>query len=506
MSMKLTSKIGAIEIADDAVRIVVVKTGGRLPKVLETVEVPILDGEARDLHALKVAAAREGVSKLESPPPMYVLSISAAWSTIRLLTVPFRGRRKVASAAPFELEPYLAIPIEELVVDFLITRTVGNQSEVLAIAVQRHALEEQCNILEEAGIPVDGAMLDAVAMTALWHTVRRGNAGARAVLHLREKESVLAVVEGKKLTYLQRLDSSARALRSNPTAVARELSNILRARAAESASESPVQSLTVTISGLPEADCELFENEFDIPVQYNVIAFELEGVDPDILPRYSDQEDDVADHVNRWTAPIAAACSAAGGPFHLNFVQDQFSSTSTRRTLAHYAIATCLLWVLALVGFLGLVYVDHRNDLVRLDHLGEAVWEEFAATYPDLAFERAPADIGGFKSFELMEFAAEEERQTTSTLSKEMFSRPTLLDVLHEFGKHLPNRVARIQEITITLTKNMTITVSGEIANSTEFNEAIKALESSSVFSVDTDRLRRTSAGGKETFVLTANR
>ena len=506
MNMKLTAKIGAVEIADDAVRVVVVKTGGRLPKVLETVEVPIPAGNAGDLHAARVAAAREAVSKLESPPPMYVLSISAKWSTIRLLRVPFRGRRKVASAAPFELEPYLAIPIEELVVDFLITRAVGNQSEVLAIAVQRHALEEQCDILEEAGIPVDGAMLDAVAMTALWHTVRSENTGAHAVLHLREKESVLAVVEGKKLTYLQRLDSSARALRSNPTAVARELSNILRARAAESASESPVQSLTVTVSGLPEADCTLFENEFDIPVQYSVIAFELEGVDPDLLPRYSDGEDDVADHINRWTAPIAAACSAAGGPFHLNFLQEQFASASTRRTLANYAIATCLLWVLALVGFLSLLYVDHRNDLARLDQFGETVWEEFSATYPDLVFERPPADIGGIKSFELMELAAEEERQTTTTLSKEMFSQPTLLDVLRELSRRLPDKVARIHEINITATKNMTITVSGEIANSSEFNKAIKALETSSVFSVDTDRLRRTSAGGKETFVFTANR
>ncbi len=504
--MKLIGKIGAAEIADDAVRIVVVQTGGRLPKVLETVEVPILGGDGGDLRALKVAAAREALSKLESPPPIYVLSISAAWSTIRLLTVPFRGKRKVASAAPFELEPYLAIPIEELVVDFLITRAVGNKSEVLAIAVQRHALEEQCDILEEAGIPIDGAMLDAVAMTALWNTVHRENSGAHAVLHLREKESVLAVVEGKRLTYLQRLDSSARALRSNPTAVARELRNILRARAAESSSENPVQSLTVTVSGLPEADCALFEAEFDIPIRYNVIAFELEGVDPDLLPRYSEQEGDVADHINRWTAPIAAACSAAGGPFHLNFLQDRFSSASTRRILANYAIATCLAGVVALFSFLGLIYIDHRNNLDRLDQLGEGVWQEFAATYPDLVFERPAADIGGFKSLELMEFAAEEERQTTSTLSKDMFSRPTLLDVLHELGRRLPDNVASIHDMNITLMKNMTITISGEIANSTEFNEAIKALEKSSVFAVDTNQLRRTSAGGKETFVLTANR
>lgn len=505
MNIRLSAKIGALEITKDAVRIAVVRTGGRLPKVLETIEVPILPRDDVDLHALQVAAAREAVAQLESPPPMYVLSIPATWSTIRLLRVPFRGKRKVAASAPFELEPFLAIPIDELVVEFLITRGVDNGSEVLAVAVQRNALEEQCAILEEAGIAIDGAMLDAVSMTALWVAIRRENTGAHAVLHLRERESVLAVVEGKKLTYLRRLESSARALRSNPAAVARELRNILRARAAGSVSESPIQSLTLTVSGLPEADRALFEDEFDIPVEYQVIAFELEGVAPDISPRYSQQEDDVTDHFNRWTGPIAAASSAAGGPFHMNFLQEQFSSAGTRRTLANYAVATCLLAVVSLLGFLGLMYADHRNNLARVDQLGQAVWQEFAATYADLAIERPPADIGGFKSFELMQFAAEEERMTTSTLSKETFSKPALLDVLRELGRRLPHTVATIQDMNITGTKRMTITISGEIKDSIKFNESIKALENSKIFTIDTGRLKRTSAGGKETYVLTAS-
>ncbi len=503
--MRLSARIGAIEITEDAVRIAVVKTGRRLPKVLETITVPIPARDDVDLHAAQVAAAREAAAQLESPPPVYVLSIPATWSTIRLLTVPFRGKRKVVSAAPFELEPFLAIPIEELVVDFLITRSVDGGSEVLAIAVQRNALEEQCAILEEAGIAVDGAMLDAVSMTALWDAVRRKSAGAHAVLHLRERESVLAVVEGRRLTYLRRLESSALALRSDPTAVARELGNIFRARAADSVGENPVQSLTVTISGLPKGDCALFEDEFDIPVKYQAIAFELEGVDPDVLPGFSEQEDDVTGHVNRWAGPIAAACSAAGGPFHMNFLQEQFSSASTRRTLANYAVATCLSGVVVLLGFLGLVYADHRNNLERVEQLGQAVWEEFAATYPDLVIERSQADIGGLKSFEFMQFAAEEEGLTTSTLSREMFSRPALLDVLREIGRHLPDGTATIEEMNIAGTKKWTITISGEIKDSAKFNESIKALENSKIFTIDTGRLKRRSEGGKETFVLPAS-
>lgn len=503
--MRLSARIGAIEIAEDTVRIAVVKTGLRLPKVLKTVEVPVLVRDDVDLHEAQVAAVREAAAQLKSPPPVYVLSIPSTWCTIRLLKVPFRGKRKIASAAPFELEPFLAIPIEELVVDFLVTRSVDGGSRVLAIAVQRSALEERCAVLEEAGISVDGAILDAVSMTALWDAVRVKSAGAHAVLHLREGESVLAVVEGRKLTYLRRLTSSAGALRSGPAAVGRELRNILRARAADGVDESPVQSLTVTVSGLPEADCALFEDEIDIPVRYQVLAGGLEGVDPDVSAGYSVQEDDVTGHVNRWVGPIAAACSAAGGPFHMNFLKEQFSSASTRRTLANYAVATCLSGVFVLLGFLGLVYADHRTNLAHVDQLGQAVWEEFAATYPDVATERPKADVGGSKSFEFMQLATDEEGLTTSTLSREKFSRPTLLDVLSEIGSSLPDSIATIEDMKIAGAKKWTITISGQIKDSIKFNESIKALETSKVFTIDTGRLRRTSAGGIETFVLTAS-
>ena len=91
--MKLSAKIGAIAIAKDAVRIAVVKTGGRLPKVLEMVEAPIPEAEEDLLHDVQVAAAREAVGKLASPPQVYVLSIPVSWSIIRLLTVPFRAKR-----------------------------------------------------------------------------------------------------------------------------------------------------------------------------------------------------------------------------------------------------------------------------------------------------------------------------------------------------------------------------------------------------------------------------
>lgn len=501
--MRLPAKIGAVEIAEDAVRIAVVKTGGRLPKVLETAEAPVSTrDEGDDLRTAQAEALRTAAAELSSPPSMYVLSLPASWAIIRQLSVPFRGRRKVAAAAPFELEPFLAIPIEELAVDFLPTRVVDNQTEVLAFGFRRNTLDELCAVLNNAEIPVDGAVLDATALTALWLATRHDTSGTQGVLHVRKNEAILAVLENKKLTYLRRIESSTDTLRSNPETFAREMTNILRARATEIKGCEPLRSLDITGIVLTEEERADIEKALELSVTNDDLPSQIPGF-TDAVPW--DREDSVvADPENRWTAPIAAAVSAAGGPFHLNFLRQQIGSRKTLRTLVNYGIVSCILSAMILMGFLAVMYTDYRNNVEKIDRIGEAVWQEFTATFPDAAIERPPADTGGFKSFEMMQLAADDERESSGTLSPEMFDRLTLLDIMREFGRHLPHSVAAIQEIRVSVSKNMTVTLHGEVMNPVEFNRGIESLRKANIFEVGEPQRR--SDLGKETFTLTAIR
>ena len=504
--MKLFAKIGAIEISDTAVRVAVIKTGLGPPKVLESVELHVEESEGLSKRITQVATVRAAVESLDSAPAAFVLVVPATWSILRRLTVPFRGARKVAAAAPFELEPYLAIPIEELVVRFLRTGAEAGGTEVLAIGVRRESLEEQIAILEEADVPVEGAMLDGLAITSLWHGMRSEAGGIQAVLHARESGSMLAVLEGKKLAFLHRMDASADAFSNEPEAVAREIQNLLRARTAEGGAGSAPQSLTITgLTGVGEAAAR-FEGALRIPVQYEDLSTRF-VVSDEGLPAVRGAANHAAgDDRNRWTALVAAATSAAGGGFHLSFLEQDSVSSKSREALTRYGVITCLLGVALVIGFLFSVYANHRKNVGSLERLGAAVWEEFAATYPDVAISRPDGDTGGFKSLQFMEAAAEEEREITSTLSLDMFDRPTVLDILRELGKRLPDRIAAIKDLNIAVTKRMTVTISGEIKDSEAFNAAVKDLETSTLFTIETDRLKRTFAGGKETFVITASR
>lgn len=499
--MRLPARIGAIEIGANEVRVVAIRTGVGKPHVLDLAHAPIPSTETDNRHAAAVSAVRGAMSQLQVRPDTFVLVVPATWSVLRLLKVPFRAPRKIAAAVPFELEPNLAIPIEDLIVDYVPSRQVDRETEVLAMGVRRRRLEDQLAVLRDADVPVQGAYLDALALTSLWYTLSgAGGDGAQAVLHLRPHEAYLGVVENKHLTFMRRVEIDATRLRTDPAGIAREVRNQLRAYAADREGLADITSLTVTGAELLEAGRMVFEAELETAVHYAELAVELPGFaaqapEPGMDP----------DARNVWSAPIAAAANAGGGPFHVNFFPPEFAGGATQRSLAKVGLATCLAGAAVILVFLALVYVDFRKSQDQLETLGAAIWKEFEATYPDIAVERPPGDVGGAQSFTLMQEAAYAESESEFGISLELFNSPPLLDVLLEISAHLPEKVAAVRNISLRETRSgQEITLSGEIRNSMQYNNAVQQLDASPLLDVDRDRSTRSVEGGIETFTLRA--
>jgi hypothetical protein len=485
--MQIPAQIAGIEIGEDAVRVAVVRTGGRAPRVVELAEVA-LSGAGPEVSAM---AVREAVSRLKSKPAGFVLSAPASWSVLRLLKVPFRSRRKITAAVPFELEPTLAFPIEDLIVDHLLARTLAGETEVLAVGVRRELLMRQVAALRDAGLRVDGVYLDALALTSLWAGLRKRESAPRAVLHFRPREALLGVVEGARLTYLRRLDMDPATFRANPAGAALEVRNLLRAYAAERGAGVVPSGLSLSGAQLHEAGRTIFEAEIDVPVRYDDLAAELPG--------FADHRGDApgeSDEFNRWSGPIAAAYSAAGGPFSVNFLRN-----AADPGLARVAMASCLAAAIVLVAYLGLVYLDYRKDRAALESIGEAVWGEVEATYPELAQKRPGNDPGAAAALALMQDAAIKESDRSQGVSLERFSAPPLLDVLMEITTALESTVAEIVRMS-QRPSSKEITIEGVVQDSAQYNHAIERLDQSPRIDVIRDRSTRNNEGGKDTFVL----
>jgi hypothetical protein len=140
-----------------------------------------------------------------------------------------------------------------------------------------------------------------------------------------------------------------------------------------------------------------------------------------------------------------------------------------------------------------------------LDRYGEAIWREFERAYPQMGVSRPPDDRGGAASFKLLQDAALAEGSTSLNIPLDVFSAPTLLDVLLEISAAINPTIAEIEQISVRpLRQYREVELRGRVLDSGRYTEAIERLDGSPLLDVNRDQSTRITEGGRETFTLRA--
>lgn len=450
--MKLSARIGAIEFDDAEVRLSIVKTGGRLPVVLELHTEPVAYEDATGRLDAYIEAVNNLRARVKNKPSAYVLCASSRYAVVRAITVPFRGKRRVAAAVRFELEPYLAFPIEELVVDFATIREVDGQTQVLAVGMRRGPLEEQLSILQSAGIDPEGIGLDAIGLTALWQAGRKAPAGLHAVLHVRQKGSILAVLNGKTLAFFRYLPVTFAQMHENPGAAARDVQNTLRAFRVSWDAGEDIADLAVTGVNLFEEERQLFEDAFTMPVAYEDLGARAKltgqarkAAGDEALGSAEPREG------NGWEAAVGVAWAAAGAvPYALEFRQGELAPPNAARGLVQHAAFSVAIAAVALAGYAFYLFLDYRANVDEMARIQREMRQILKDTFPDsqAAKDAAPTgDVGGVQTYEQFMNLADEASVSGRRISLDVLKRPSLLDVVAEISRRMPNSKVTIERI-----------------------------------------------------------
>jgi Type IV pilus assembly protein PilM len=524
--MKLSAKIAAIEFDGDEVRLAVVRTSGRLPKVQELHACKAVYAAPEERFDALVAAVQRVVARAKPRPSTFVLCASSQHSVTRVLTVPFRGRRKVAAAVQFELEPYLAFPIEELEVDFTVIREIEGQTEVLAAGMRRTRLEEQVAILEAAGVEAEGIGVDAVGLTALWQGQVRNGTGLTAALHLRNSGSVLVVMYGKSLAYFRHLPVTAGQVYDAPGAAARQVQNSLRAFQTSWQGDDEVGTLTVTGVDLMTDARMLFEEGLSASVTYTDLKKALKGpglaqantlAEPVGAGETSDgtlapeeqPEGTVPEKNNYWTAGIGVALASAGCPYSFDFLKGELAPPVVTQGLIQHVVFSSCMALVVLLSYGGYCFLDYRSNQAELEAIGDEAWELFSDAFPtSLRVKDGPPknDPGGYQASLFMKEAAD-DIQSAGPINPALFTQPPLLEILRVLSEKLPDDKAPITNIKLVPAtrggKRLRLRVQGEVKDGAAFAQAVVDLRSSELMHSVQDP-RRSTKEGKETFVVDA--
>ena len=204
--LTVSNKAIGIDVGSRSVKAVVAAKRGSSVSIKSFIEVPIpRDGAPQPQQ---VALALEELGKrLKIGSEIVVTSVSTQQTTVRNLEIPFSDAEKARQILKFQTEPYLAFPIEEVIIDFYDTQTAPEgKMKVLLTAVHKGVIENHLNLLAQAGIDPEVVDADfmAVASAALWAEPQLAEESG-IVIDIGDSKTVACYIERGKLLAVRSL-------------------------------------------------------------------------------------------------------------------------------------------------------------------------------------------------------------------------------------------------------------------------------------------------------------
>lgn len=170
----MTRKTLGLDIRHDAVSAVLVKNSIK-ENVIESYEsVPIPDQQ--DFESGMAASLETIVEKMNISGSVCIASFPADQISYRNIQVPFKGLKKISKILPFELEPTIPFPVDDLVIDFytLPLSDHNDHTDLIAAAVEKSKLQLFLGILAsfdiEPEIVTVGGYSTALCLSSLVDT------------------------------------------------------------------------------------------------------------------------------------------------------------------------------------------------------------------------------------------------------------------------------------------------------------------------------------------------
>jgi len=143
----MSRKILGLDIQNDAVSAVLVSSGIKGATIEAHDRVPISNESDREKG---FAASLEMITKkIDIFGSVCVASFPADLISYRNLKVPFKGNKKISKILPYELEPTLPLPVDDLIIDFHTIKLTEDRghTDIIAAAVEKSELQSYLDVL-----------------------------------------------------------------------------------------------------------------------------------------------------------------------------------------------------------------------------------------------------------------------------------------------------------------------------------------------------------------------
>ena len=174
----MSRKILGIDIRHDAVSAVLVKSSIKETVIEAHVHVPISD--QKGVEGGLAASLETLVEKMDIHGSVCVASFPADQISYRNIQVPFKEHKKINKILPYEIEPTLPFPVDDLIIDFQPIELPNNtnHTDLIAAAVEKFKLQSylealaafdiEPEIVTVGGYPAAICLADLVDISENW--------------------------------------------------------------------------------------------------------------------------------------------------------------------------------------------------------------------------------------------------------------------------------------------------------------------------------------------------
>jgi type II secretion system protein L len=418
----MSRKVLGLDIRSDRLCAVLVKGSLRESRIAAALTVPI--ETAGDESGGGLLAALEAVTAaMDLQNADCVVSVPAALFSCRNVFVPFGNSKKIRMVLPYELEPHLPYPADEMLVDFSILDGSEDRgkTEVLTVAVERQRLAPILAAL--AAVKIDPERVTLSGFSAAAWIGRNTDPGQTVLcLDIGATSGALFVVAGARVRLIRTFP-----LPADPAARSRAVRSHIRLTMGAlnelSGPRPPPGEIFLTGSGTAGMNLEVLADALPI---------ELKPTDLTRLLGIPHDEDAGAWDPVQMDGALALVLTEIEGLESLNVYRSQFPGRKIIARHRENLVRTGVLTAAVLVLMFASVLIQSTLLGRRVTDLDQQIAAVFRETFPDAKKVADP--------YQQMQINLQELKKRAA-LPGEALSTLRSIDILKSISDSIPEQI-----------------------------------------------------------------
>jgi len=195
--------IVGIDLGSYSVKVSVLERSFRDYKLIGFFEQPVAQGTRLTHEEASAAALKALLEKNPLPLDSVAITIPAHHLSCRVLEMPFTNVKKIEQTVEFELENFIPVPLEDLLVDYHILGMEENRSIILTTYIPRARFVKYLEVIQAAGVDPKYISVDAIDLSHIAQIALLPQKDPYVIIDIGHEKTNICVMEGPQLKYVR---------------------------------------------------------------------------------------------------------------------------------------------------------------------------------------------------------------------------------------------------------------------------------------------------------------